>query len=109
MTRCRSCGFLRILAFVHPLISLQPVPFSSAGHELPHAASSHSRKRQWVESGFGLGKVDQLRWHPFVFENVLDGFAITSAANKRILEGSASTALEIVDVPDDSISQHQGQ
>src|SRR6266576_7014814 len=108
MTRRRSRGFLRILAFVHPLIPLQAVSFSSAGHELPHTASPNSRKSQRVESRFRLCKINQFRWHAFVLEYVLDGFAVASAANERIFQRSASTTRKIIDVSDDGVGQHQG-
>src|SRR5438876_3026965 len=103
MTCGSSGGFFGILAFVHPLILLQAIPFRSAGHELPHSAGSYSRKGQWMESRFRLREIDQFRGHAFVPENLLNDFAVASASNQGILQSCATAAGKIIDVPDHGI------
>src|SRR5215472_14114063 len=98
MARSRACGFLRVLAIVDPPTTLQAVPGSAAGHELPHPTSTYARECQGMESGFSLGQINQVLRYAFFLEDARDHFPIAPGTNQRPFKGAFAPAGKVIDV-----------
>src|SRR6185369_1487604 len=78
MSRSRVRSLFWILPLIDPPVALQAVSAGPARHELPHTASACPRQRQWMETRFGLRKIDQILWNALFLENPRDHLAVPS-------------------------------
>ncbi len=109
MMRGGARGLFGILPIVNPPTAFESVASGATAHELPHAASAGARDGERMESGFGLGEVDEFLGNSLLAENAADHVFIAAGAGECAFEGAASAIGEVVDEAGDLIGHHERQ
>src|SRR5260370_42046561 len=62
-----------------------------------------------MESGFGLGKIDEFLGNALFAQDAADHVFVAAGAGQGALDGAASAIGEVIGVAGDLVGHHQGQ
>ena len=74
---------------------------------MPRAPARETAKR--MESGLGLGQVDQLLRDPFFLQHAANHVFVAAGAGQSTLYGASSAIGEVIDEARDLVGHHQRQ